>query len=109
MGTKNFINQTPYPLHITLTVRSGDTPGTEVGTQEFELASLQSQLYTYCLDNTNPYLDGLVVVADSTGNIIASQQAVTIRSSSVDDALNTNNTLTFSLHGQSLVVDYSNN
>ncbi|RZK28392.1 MAG: hypothetical protein EOO61_22110 [Hymenobacter sp.] len=108
MSAKTFINQTPYPLNITLTVRSGDTPGNEAGTQEFALTPLQSQFYTYCPDNTNPYLDGLVAVIDSAGSIIASQQAVTIRSSAVDDALNRNNTLSFSLQGQSLVVGYSN-
>jgi hypothetical protein len=107
MGAKTFINQTSYPLHITLTVRSGDTPGNEAGTQEFELAASQSQFYPYS-DGTNPYLDGLVAVVDSAGSIIASQQAVTVRSSSVDDALNMNDTLSFSLQGQSLVVAYSN-
>lgn len=108
MGVKTFINQTAYPLNLVLTVRAGNTPGDEAGTQEFELNPSQSESYTYSEGNVNPYLDGLVVAIDSAGNIIASQQAVTIRSSSVDDALNMNDTLTFSLQGQSLVVGYSN-
>jgi len=109
MGVKTFTNQTPYPLNLVLTVRSGDVPGTLADTQDFALAAGQSQVYTYSQGSTNPYLDGVVAVIDSTGNIISSQQAVTVRSSAVDDALNRNDTVIFSLQGQSLVVGYSNN
>lgn len=108
MGVKTFLNQTPYPLSIMLTVRKGDTPGSEAGTQGFLVDAGQSQVYTYSEGATNPYLDGLVADIDSAGGIIAAQQAVTVRSSAVDDALNTNNTVVFSLQGQSLVVGYRN-
>lgn len=108
MGVKTFLNQTPYPLSIMLTVRKGDTPGSEAGTQGLIVDAGQSQVYTYSEGSTDPYLDGLVVDIDSAGGIIGAQQAVTVRSSAVDDALNTNNTVVFSLQGQSLVVSYSN-
>ncbi|WP_208309466.1 hypothetical protein [Hymenobacter defluvii] len=109
MGAKNFTNQTPYAIAVTLTIRNGDIPGSEAGTQEFSLNPGHNQLYTYSQGTTNPYLDSVVAVVDSGGNIIASQQAVTIRSSVVDDALNTNNTVVFTLQNQSLIVSYSNN
>lgn len=108
MGVKTFTNQTPYSLNIVLTVRQGDTPGSEAGTQGFTLQPAQSQLYTYSEGTTNPYLDCVVADIDSAGNVIGSQQAVTIRSSAVDNALNMNNTVVFGLQGQSLVVGYSN-
>lgn len=108
MGAKTFTNNTPFEISITLTVRNGNTPGSEIGTQEFDLAPGQTQFYTYSQGPTNPYLDGLVAVVDSGGNVIASQQAVTIRSSAVDDALNRNNAVVFTIQNQSLVVNYNN-
>lgn len=107
MGAKTFINNTEYGVTVMLTVRRGDTPGNVAAVDSFSLGRGEHLLVTYSEDN-NPYLDGISVNALGNGNIILAQDFVATRGSDVDNALNTNNTVSFGMQNQSIILSYSN-
>lgn len=107
MAGKTFVNTTNYSLLVQLTVRKGDQPGHTLNVVNFTLGEGVSSYIGYG-DDQNPYLDGISVNATDQGNIITSQNFVTIRGSSVDNDFNINDHVTFSLNHDSLVLSYSN-
>lgn len=95
-GKKVFKNNTNQPLEVTLDVRQGDNPGNDAGTVVFQVGAGKSVTQTYGTDTNSVYLNGLAV-------------EVVNRGSSLDDLLNTNNTITFaSGSGNSISISGSN-
>lgn len=107
MASKYFDNQTGYALSVMLTVRRGDTPGSDIDPVNFTLDKGKGQSVGYG-DDSNPYLDGIAVNAVDNGNIIASQQFVITRGSSLDNDMNTNDRVAFALEDDALVLHFSN-
>ncbi len=94
-GKKVFHNKTNQPLEVTLDVRQGDNPGNEAGSVIFQMAAGQTVTQTYGTDTNSVFLNGLAV-------------EVVKRGSSLDDLLNTHNTITFGGSGSSISISGSN-
>jgi hypothetical protein len=107
MGAKTFINNSSYTLSVMLTVRQGDQPGHVFSVNSFSIGPNGTLAVQYSGDN-NPYLDGISVNAVGNGNIITSQNSVNTRGSAVDNALNTNNTVSFAIQNTSILIGFSN-
>jgi hypothetical protein len=107
MAGKIFGNRTPYDLSVQLTVRAGDTPGHTFGFVNVVIPSNTDQFVGYGNDS-NPYLDGISLHGAGNGNKVASQETVLTRGSAVDNAFNTNDTVSFTQANQSIVMGFSN-
>lgn len=107
MGVKTFINKSGYNLSVMLTVRMGEQPGHEMGVNGFALGP-QGSLPVQYSDDRNPYLDGISVSAVGNGNLLTAQCSVVTRGSGVDNALNTNNTVSVDVQNASLILGFSN-
>lgn len=107
MASKYFDNKTGYDLSVMLTVRHGDTPGSDLAPVNFTLDKGAGQSISYG-DDSNPYLDGIAVNAVDRGNIIASQQFVITRGSSIDNDMNTNDHIAFALDDDAMILQFSN-
>ena len=106
MGAKTFINQTGHDLNIELTVRQGDEIGDAAAVETFLLCNGNQQFFQYSQDD-NPYLDGIIANAADDANIGGELYAYAIGDSG-DDMLNTNDTVTFSLQGASVILTCTN-
>ncbi len=93
-GLKQFTNQSPYPMSVTLVVRAGDDPKDHGTDTTFSLKGHETQWQSYG-DNTNIYLNGIKLRAAVPGEIDAQQAIVITRGSTLDDALNTKNAVDF--------------
>jgi hypothetical protein len=107
MGAKTFINQTGHDLYIELTVREGDEPGTAADVPNFQLANAQPPYFFQYSVDINPYLDGIIANATDNGNI-AGELYVFTRGDDSDNAMNMNNTVTFNLQDQTIVLNCTN-
>ena len=107
MGAKTFCNNTEYELAITLTIRHGDTPGSEAGSKAFTLGAHGNTFITYS-EGINPYLDKILVSANGQGNHIEVQLGVVTRGSSVDNAFNMHDTVDINKSNDSLVLSFRN-
>lgn len=107
MAGKTFINNTNYDLSVQLTVRKGANSGSEAGIVNFSLRHGNSSYVPYG-DSDDPYLDGIAVNAVGGGNIIASQEFVITRGSTIDNDFNTNNCVNFGMKEDSIVLAFSN-
>ncbi len=107
MGKKMFINNTGHDLSVQLQVRSGDTPGHLKGFKDFSMSKGQREMVEYS-GPSNPYLDGISVNAIDSGEIVAEQQFVINRGSSLDNDFNTNDTVTFNWETENITLAFSN-
>lgn len=82
-GHKLFINNSSSDLLVTLLVRQGDDPSNSAGTVVFRLNAGQQLNQSYGSDTDSIYLNGIAV-------------QVVERGSSLDNLMNTNNTIGFS-------------
>lgn len=108
MGAKTFNNQTGHPLIVQLTVRAGGDvpPGNEASFQKFSLAISQSLPYPYS-DETLPYLDSILATPSDGANLLPGHRTAINRGDPADNDLNTNNTVTFTVQGQAIVLGFS--
>ncbi len=107
MGKKMFINNTGHDLSVQLQVRRGDTPGHLKGFKDFYMSKGQREMVEYSGPD-NPYLDGISVNAIDSGEIVAEQQFVINRGSSLDNDFNTNDTVTFNWETENITLAFSN-
>ena len=106
MGAKTFINQTGHDLNIEITVRAGEETGDAAAVESLLLQNGNQQYFQYSEDD-NPYLDGIIANAADDPNI-AGEMYVYAKNDSGDDALNTNNTVTFTVQDTSVILSCSN-
>lgn len=107
MASKHFINSTSAPLSVTLFVRKSDNPDNNAGVVAFTLNPGENKAVSYG-DNVNIYLNGLSLVAYSAGSILSEEAVVTVRGSSLDSQLNTNNTVRFQSQNNAIGFACSN-
>lgn len=107
MGQKLFSNKTGSDLKATVVVRAGDTPGHEADTQNFVIRAGQDERYQYS-GNNNPYLDVVAVQSNGNGGQIMAEVRVLTRGSAADNALNTNDHITFTQQNESLLMAFRN-
>lgn len=107
MGQKVFSNKTHSDLKATLVVRKGDTPGHEADTRHIVIKAGQDERYQYS-GNDNPYLDAVSVQSNGNGGQIGAEVRVISRGSAVDNALNTNDHITFTQQNESLLMAFRN-
>ena len=88
MGAKTFINNTPYTLSITLTVRLGDEPGLAAGIENFSITPGEERFFEYSY-NDNPYLDAVTIETMDQDDVISAQKSVDVRGDEDDRQLNT--------------------
>ena len=106
-GQKLFIDNTGYHIDVTLYIRKSSNPINQAGTKDFSLNNGQSLWVTYG-DNINIYLNGFMVTAVHDGEIVAQQEIIVTRGSPLDNALNMDNTVTFTFDGQSFHISTRN-
>lgn len=108
MPSKYFDNQTGYALSVMLIVRRGDRVGNDLAPVNFTLDKGQGQSISYG-DDSNPYLDGITANAVNKGKIIAAcQEFVVVQGSWLDNDLNGNDHVAFTLEGDAVVLHFSN-
>lgn len=97
-GRKLLINNTNNQLKVTLFIRLGDNPANSAGTQDINLSPHQQSWVDYG-NSSNIYLNGLSVLSIFNGQITAEQEFVIQRGQILDNQLNMNNVVQFSLNG----------
>jgi hypothetical protein len=107
MGQKMFINNTTNNISVQLQVRRGDTPGHKKYDKDFSMSQGQHEMVSYS-ESSDPYLDGICVNTIDNGEIIATQQFVISRGSPLDDDFNTNDTVTFTMAKENIILAFSN-
>ena len=117
MAMKTLINRTGNDLKVTLVVRNGETPGTDFGTVDVHLAAATAgsaaeaggscQQVQYG-DDTDVYLNGIEMVLIKDGAGIGKREVVVERGSSLDDRLNTRDTIEFLFDGKQVLWSSSN-
>jgi hypothetical protein len=103
MAYKKLVNQSGLALTIELVTRQGSEPSQAGTIVSASLPAGGKQTIEYG-NAQNPYLNGLVVSSCSAGAFSNGSQIVTVRGSTWDNVLNTNDTLTFSGAGGMNVV-----
>jgi hypothetical protein len=93
-GRKLFTNASPYDLQVTLVIRRSANPRDQAGTKDFPLQSKQSLWQEYG-NNIDIYLNGIKLAGFLRGDLIAQQQIVIDRGSSLDNQLNMKNGVDF--------------
>ena len=107
MGAKTFNNQTGHDLNIEITVREGDDVGTAFAINNvFLSANTNGQVVDYGDDN-DPYLDGIIAYAADDVNITG-EIYVYAKEDSGDYSLNTNDTVTFILQNNTIILTCTN-
>lgn len=106
-GEKTFINDTIATFQINLFVRAGDNPVNQDGTEIFTLEPGETKVVMYG-DETNIFLNGILLFTISEGDLYSSIQFVTIASSELDMLLNTNSTLTITKDQTNYILTGSN-
>ncbi|MFD2170471.1 hypothetical protein [Tumebacillus lipolyticus] len=106
-GAKTFINNTLATLQITLYQRLGTDPANLGNVVSFVLLPLQTQTITYG-DEQNPFLNGLYLYTFFNGDTYLKMQYVAIAESPLDNLLNTNDMISFSLVEADIVTYASN-
>lgn len=107
MAQKLMVNNTSYTIEGTITVRSGSTPGADIGTVQFTLSPNSQQMVPYG-DANDPYMDALTVSAVANGSIILSDQIVITRGSSLDNEFNMNDTIYIAISNNNFVITSNN-
>lgn len=93
-GSKEFVNNTPYDLEITLLIRQWDDPALLAGTEIFLLEVNSRKLVSYGQDTGSVYLNGLTLSWETDGSRCRQAQIVLHRGSSFDNALNMTDCIT---------------
>ncbi len=107
-ATKRFVNQTGGYLQVTLVVRSGDDPKKPpFKSVSFELNEGQTIVQQYG-DQSNPYLNNIVVVLTIQGSIPERQNLVIARGSPVDNDYNTHDTMVFLYKSSAILMEVRN-
>jgi hypothetical protein len=115
-GMKKLINRTGKDLKVTLIVRQGDHPSNTAGTVEVDLPagpdsesgkddSVQDVRYG---NDVDIYLNGIDIALIADGASVGERQIVVERSSGLDNALNTNDTIEFLFDGQNVLFSATN-
>ena len=95
-GVKTFINLSNYELHITIYVRHGPDPHNQARDQDVDIGPGASEIVWYG-NESDIYLNGFQIVGMIGGDVTFTRHIVIDRGSKLDNALNMNNTLTFSV------------
>lgn len=108
MAAKLIVNQTPFLLSGTLTVRNGDEP--EDGNYEevgFEVEPNNESMIDYG-DSSNPYLNGFSCQVQVKEDFIYYQENVSNRGDGADGRFNTRDTFIIFMAQNQLIMDTSN-
>ena len=101
------VNNTPYTVVGTFTVRMGSQPGNDSGTVSFTLAPNSQQMVPYG-SSSNPYMDALTVSAEANGAVILSDQIIIVRGSNLDNEFNMNDTIYLAIQDNTFLITSAN-
>jgi hypothetical protein len=102
-GAKQFTNNTPDDLRVIITVRAGSNPGCVLNCIPFVLAGYETRTITYG-NNVSSFLDGISACQMSNGQFTSTAIRATERGSDVDNLMNTNNHILFTIAYNSIVI-----
>lgn len=100
-GRKLFINNSIYPLDVTLIIRSGPDPANTAGTQDVHLDPHEQEWVTYGTES-DIYLNGLSLVLEAAtpgflvAEFVVAEFVVETRGSAFDDEMNMNDVVAIS-------------
>jgi hypothetical protein len=100
---KNLTNSSTQEISVTMLVRSGANPAGQAGSVSTKLKAGGSTCLTYGTSD-NIYLNGVTVTSGSAGDVYAQQATVTTAGSTLDDTLNTNSFVVFTLTGSAFEI-----
>lgn len=106
-GEKQIANVTGNDLTVTFNIRLSADPRQSAGKKTIAMRNGESTRVVYG-DASNPFLNGIELIAIRDGSIIATQEVVIVRGSPLDDQLNKNDTITFGFVNGAFVVRPSN-
>ncbi|MGY4967502.1 hypothetical protein [Streptomyces sp. 900105245] len=92
--TKYFVNNTPWPLSVSLNVREGATVGENDLSVKFDIEARQQQQVTYSA-HENAKLDGILLNFVDSNELYAQQLIVVTAGSTVDQEINNSSQITF--------------
>jgi hypothetical protein len=107
MAGKMFVNNTGHNLSVTLIVRAGEDPANDAGEQKFTLNASESQFVGYG-NESNIYLNGILVMAIDSAQIHAEQDFVIERGGLLDNQLNMNSRVEFRFNNGAYSIHTSN-
>lgn len=111
-GRKKLINMTDKNIHITLFIRDGDNPQDQGGIETVPVAAFGTAEIFFDGDPGSlgyVYLNGLLIEWQEDYDMVGVSRKVVVRGDALDNALNTNDTVTIQQVSAGLLDAFGSN